>query len=238
MRSIVKRHWFLIVGSASVLVALASLVNCADDSTSTPPASSDASASPTPTNTTPPEDASVSATTDASDAAAEVDADTGAPTYCDLGVARGDTNGGAVRLFDKQGQPLPSGRYRIRYVGGCMTYGGGQSFTIHAYEPKADAAAYATWVLVNGDAGLSGFQEVVLPGNWIFGADASVPDGGTYDSCVELNKSDAPVEFDYDAGAALGVVVNDSPLGDNVSGPDGGDPSWRLELYSPTGVCP
>ncbi len=190
--------------------------------TGTTPTSTTPTPTPTPTTTSPPPDAGVDAA-----------------KYCSLGVARGDTTGGTVKLFDKQGNPLPSGHYRISYVDGCMQYGGGQSFTVHAYEPGADAAAYATWILTNDETnGVTGLQPVQLPGIWIFGGDAAAPAGGAYEACVALSKTWAPVEFEYDAGAKLGVVVNDNPLGDNVAGPDGGDPTWRLEVWSPTGACP
>ncbi len=166
------------------------------------------------------------------DAGADTAAD--AARFCDLGVAKGDPLGGGVTPFDAEGNPLPAGRYRLTYTDGCMVYGGGQPYTVHAYQPSADAAAYASWLLVTADGG---FQPVKLPGFWIYGPDAAAGPAN-YGACVTLNLTSPPVEFDYDAGAPLGVRVNDSPLGDNLAGPDGGVPAWRLEHFSPTGACP
>ena len=86
--------------------------------------------------------------------------------------------------FDAEGNPLPTGHYRIAYVNGCMKFGAGQSFTVHAYEPSADAAApaYASWTLVNADAGM---QPVRLPGYWIFG-DGGDTRVGTFPDLGEL----------------------------------------------------
>jgi hypothetical protein len=166
------------------------------------------------------------------DAAADAPLD--AHIYCDLGLAHGDSVGGTIRLFDAEGNPLPAGHYRISYTNGCMIYGSGQPFTVHAYQPSIDAAAYATWTLVNAEAG---FVSVRLPGYWIYGPDAAAPPAD-YNACVALNLTAPPVEFDYGGGVPLGVVVNDSPLSDNIAGPDGGDPTWRLELYLPDAACP
>lgn len=207
------------------------LVHCGSSSSGK---SGTADGGPTPTatttNTSPPGQDSAPPPPD--DAGADTGTD--AARYCDLGLARGDSTGGTVTLFDKEGNPLPAGRYRLTYANGCMIYGGGQPYTVHAYEPSVDAATYATWMLVIEDGG---FQPVKLPGNWLFGADAAAAPAD-YTACVAANKMLAPVEFEYDAGARLGVQINDNPLGDNVPGPDGGDPTWRLERYSPTGACP
>lgn len=172
---------------------------------------------------------------DASDAAAPDAADVLAPRYCDLGLAHGDPTGGTISLFDAEGNPIPSGHYRITYVDGCMTYGGGQAFTVHAYPPStADAGAYATWMLVDSTGA---FQPAALPGFWIYGADAAAAPAD-YDSCVTLNRTAPALEIDYDAGVPLAVQIDDSPLGDNTFGPDGGVPTWRLEHYSASGACP
>jgi hypothetical protein len=215
------------------------LVNCGDSSSggaggipsstaTTPSPTTTSTPAPTSTGTAPPGDSGGGVQDAAGDAA----------RYCQLGFAKGDPKNGSVQTFATEGATLPTGHYRIRYVDGCMKYASDQSFTVHAYEPSATAPAFATWVLTNSDAGATGFQPVKLPGIWIYGGDAAVPDGGRYEACVELNKAAPPTEFDYDAGAPLGVLVNDTPLGDNTGGPDGGDPTWVLELYSQGGQCP
>jgi hypothetical protein len=182
-------------------------------------------------------DAELDGGIDASDAsdAASADAADGADAahYCDRGYAVGVPTGG-ITLFDG-GTTLPAGHYRLTYADGCMIYGGGQPYTVHAYAPSAAAPAYATWLVVLQDGG---FEPVILPGYWIYGADAS-PSPANYTACVTLNLTAPPTEFDYDAGVLLGVECNDSPLGDNQGGPDGGSPTWHLEvLSSPSGVCP
>ena len=224
---------FLAVGPMAVMLA------CGDSTTGsssgTPSATGTVTGQPTATGT----GTSTSTSTPTTQPTSTGQPDSAVGRYCDLGFARGDALQGQVAFFDKQGAPLPSGKYRIRYVDGCMHYGAGQSFTVHAYEPSPDAAAYATWYTVRSDGGTEAFDGTRLPGIWIFGPDASTPDASdTYTSCVELSKQLPPTEFEYDAGLKLGVQLNDSPLGDNTIGPDGGTPTWQLERWSPSGSCP
>ena len=226
---------FLAIGPMGVMLACGD--STSGSSSGTPSATGTVTGTPTQTATG--TTAPTSTPTTQPTSTGQPDGAVDAGRYCDLGLARGDALGGQPAFFDKQGNPLPSGHYRIRYVDGCMRFGGGQSFTVHAYEPTPDAAAYATWFGVSSDGGSPSFESVRLPGIWIFGADASTPDASdTYTSCVELSKQRPPTEFEYDAGRKLGVQINDSPLGDNAIGPDGGTPTWQLELWSPTGTCP
>jgi hypothetical protein len=182
----------------------------------------------------------------ANDTDGGVDAGKDAAGYCDLGVVTGDSTGGQLRRFFADGGALPAGHYRLTYVGGCMKYGPGQDWTVHAYAPAEGGAgpAYATWFTAESDGGSSAYYQLALPGTWIYGPgavtyDASATDTQQFDDCVALNKMmSIPNEFDYDAGEQIGIQLNDAPLGDNTAGIDGGDPTWHLEVYSQTGDCP
>jgi len=99
-----------------------------------------------------------------------------------------------------------------------MKYASSQGWTIHAY-----ADGHIAWWL----GAASGEMRVMPPGTvgW-----NPAPGGGAFtnfDDCVAANLLVAPVVFDY-AGGPLGVWLKDSPVEDNVAGPDGRNPSWTL----------
>ncbi|MBI5546747.1 MAG: hypothetical protein HY901_22925 [Deltaproteobacteria bacterium] len=157
------------------------------------------------------------------DGGAEVDA--GPPT-CDLGTAASFATDQALNLFGQVvyfngGNALPAGPYRITYLDGCMKYGNGQGWTIHAYSNGSIA-----WWLV----GASTTDMVLMPPGTVGWS----PTGGAFndfDDCVAANLALPPLEFDF-AGGPLGVWLRDSPYTDNQSGVDGRNPKWQLTQLS------
>jgi hypothetical protein len=152
------------------------------------------------------------------------DADAAADAgVCDLGTAQNGATAENLDLFGAVtwfagGSALPAGRYRVRYLDGCMKYGLGQDWTIHAY---ADGSI-AWWIVDDASDNL-----VMAPGTVGFAASNGA--FADFEACVAENlASSAPVELDY-AGGRLGVLVRDSPVGDNMAGVDGRNPSYRLE---------
>ena len=138
-----------------------------------------------------------------------------------VGVVVSDIFGATVSFAG--GKPLPAGRYVLTWVDGCMRYSGNQGWTVNAY---ASSSPYG-FTLVDGAGqvlltppGTSG----VFPGQ---GAYATFPE------CVAANaRRDAPIVFDF-AGGPLGVHLVDDPYTDNEGGPEGRNPTWRLD----TGAC-
>lgn len=138
-----------------------------------------------------------------------------APQLCDFGTLVSDPFGSTV-LWNG-GAPLPKGHYRVTYVDGCMKYSSGQGWTVNAYADGPDTL----FVVTNGDAPVG-----TAPGTVGF----TLGSGGfaSFDDCVSTNTaSDAPLEFDF-AGGVLGLRLEDSPYADNVSGPNGRNPTYRL----------
>jgi len=133
-------------------------------------------------------------------------------------VVVGDIFGGIV--YFGGGTPFPPGRYRVSYVDGCMKYAAAWGWSVHA------DGQYA-WSLV-GDT--SADKIVRPPGTvgYMLGS------GGftTFDECVTANQVLAPVDFRF-AGGRIGLWLYDEPYGDNVGGPGGRSPSWRLECMGP-----
>jgi hypothetical protein len=117
------------------------------------------------------------------------------------------------------GADLPAGRYSLTYVSGCIKYNGYSNFTVNG------ASNYEYWLV-----GATTSDEIaVAPGTDAVG----LPFGYTnYSDCVTANLALAPLDFDFDGGK-LGVYSDDFQPSDNVEGPDGGAPTWRL-----SGACP
>jgi hypothetical protein len=140
---------------------------------------------------------------------------------CTFAPARGDVTG-TLRSF-ASGAELPAGRYRVRYIDGCMKYAPGQGWTVNAYAPDAGVDR---WHLV---ASGSRPIDLVLPGHvgFVLGA------GGfaDFDDCVASSLREPPIEFDF-AGGVLGVRLTDSPYSDNVDGIDGRSPTWAIECIA------
>jgi hypothetical protein len=141
---------------------------------------------------------------------------------CDFGEASSAGTNEELNLFGQvvyfaDGESLPAGRYRIEYVDGCMKYGGGQDWTIHAYAN----GSFGWWFVGETTA-----QQIVLPPGTV-GYAASGGAYATFDECVAANLLLAPVEFDF-VGGKLGVWLQDSPYSDNVAGVDNRNPKWSL----------
>ena len=144
---------------------------------------------------------------------------------CELGeVSSTGTNqnldlfGNVVYFAD--GIELPSGRYRIKYVDGCMKYSSAQDWAVHAY-PGAEPDG---WWFVGED---QTHKIVVPPGSVGF----LVSNGGfaTFEECVAANRALPPSEFEF-SGGKLGVWLQDSPYSDNLAGLDERNPKWMLTL--------
>jgi hypothetical protein len=227
------------VGPAFLLAASVAVPfsdGCGDDSTTFQPdaASDDAAGEIGADGATTPPVVDAGAVVDAVAAdVAPVDAPADAPT-CALGSAgsfatQQDLNlFGQITYFDN-GAVLSAGHYRVQYIDGCMKYGPGQDWTVHAYSDGSDAFWLGT---VTGD------KLFMPPGTAGYTA---ADDGGafvSFDDCVAANRALPPKEFDF-AGGQLGVWLADSPYSDNMAGvsDDGGidNPQWSLTLLS--GAC-
>jgi hypothetical protein len=144
---------------------------------------------------------------------------------CELGEVSSTGTNENLDLFGRvvyfaDGIALPAGRYRTRYVDGCMKYSSAQDWAIHAY-PNAEPDG---WWFVGAD---TTDKVVVPPGTIGF----LVSNGGfaTFDECVAANLLLPPVDFDF-AGGKLGVWLQDSPYSDNAAGVDNRNPKWTLTL--------
>ena len=162
---------------------------------------------------------------------AGVDAGVGADAGCSFGSAASLAVPGMLDLFGQisyfgDGGVLPGGRYSVRYVDGCMKYGGGQDWTIHAY-----ASGSIAWWLVGAS---SSIQYLMPPGT--VGYDSSTGAYVQFADCVAANLLLPPVEFDFDGGV-LGVWLQDSPYSDNLSGEGGRNPSWQLTRLGGCGLA-
>jgi hypothetical protein len=141
---------------------------------------------------------------------------------CSFGTAANLATDQSLNLFGDivyfgGGAVLPAGRYRVTYLDGCMKYGGGQDWTIHAYADGHDAWWFGA---------ASGNQLVMPPGT--FGYSTGTGAYANFADCVTANQALAPKEFDF-AGGQLGVWLQDSPVSDNLAGEDGRNPKWKLE---------
>jgi hypothetical protein len=147
----------------------------------------------------------------------------GGAVTCEIGAAQSPAAPGTLDLFGQiayfgSGQVLPAGRYRVSYVDGCMKYSSAQDWAIHAY---ADGSI-AWWL-----GKTSGDKLVMLPGT--IGIYEGQGGYSEFNACVAANQPLQPVEFDFEGGV-LGIWLADSNYGDNLSGVDGRNPSWKLTL--------
>jgi hypothetical protein len=152
-------------------------------------------------------------------------------TTCDFGNVTSLAGPGTLDLFGvplyfNSGAALAPGTYRIRNTGGCMKYGAGQRWTVHAFT-NGDIA----WWLIGAT---TADQLFVPPGTFLVTPNGTNTGYDTYAECDAANKSLAPKEFAF-AGGKLGVWLKDTIYGDNTSG-TGSNPSWSLALVAPG--CP
>jgi hypothetical protein len=156
---------------------------------------------------------------------------------CILGTVGSFATQGSLDLFGQtvyyaDGGTLPQGRYRLRYLDGCMKYNAGQDWTVNAVPPGTTGSS---WWIVNGPGGVASTALIVVPPGT---AGTQVGSGGyaQFADCVAANQAqDTPRDFDYDGGP-LGVWLLDDPYSDNVAGDNGDNPKWSLELLQ--GTCP
>jgi hypothetical protein len=140
---------------------------------------------------------------------------------CSIGEVQNPATPDTLDLFGgieyyADGVALPSGRYRVTLVDGCMKYSSVQDWTIHAYQ-----APGLGWYL----GGTSGDELVHLPGT--IGYEASNGAYADFDACVAANQALPPVEFDF-AGGMLGIWLKDDNYHDNVAGEADRNPLWKL----------
>jgi hypothetical protein len=137
----------------------------------------------------------------------------------DFGSVTGKVSGATT--YFANGASIPAGRYRVRYVDGCMKYGAGQGWSVNAYRLGVTPSHH--WWFISAGQQLT---SVIPPGTVGF-----IPGMGgfaTFDDCVKANLALPPVELTLDGGP-LGVRLQDDPYSDNVGGRDGRDPTWSLE---------
>lgn len=152
----------------------------------------------------------------------------GGESQCNLGEVQSAGTQQNLDLFGtvvyfSDGAELPAGRYRAKYVDGCMQYGSGQAWTIHAY---AGGNPCCGWWFVGDTAD----QRIVNPPGTV----GYTPANGafsSFDECVAANQALPPLEFDF-AGGKLGVWLEDVPYSDNLAGQDGRNPKWQLTQLS------
>lgn len=132
---------------------------------------------------------------------------------------------GSPRFF-VDGAELPAGRYRLRYVDGCNTYGIGAGWTVHGLDNVGD---FASCNVVDG----SGAHVARTPGTTGIFVDptAATTAFATYEACVEANCALAPIDFDF-AGGQLAVRRDGVFVGsiDDAGGEavGGRSPTFRL----------
>jgi hypothetical protein len=172
-------------------------------------------------------DASLPPVDDAGSADAAVDdagsADAGDP--CVVGTAASYATATSLSLFGAvvyyaDGGALPPGRYSVKYVDGCMKYGGNQDWTIHAYQD-----GHYGWWLVDAKT-----NKVMMPPGTV-GYITSTGAFEYFDDCVSENLKLPAKEFDFDGGV-LGVYLQDSPVEDNIAGENGRNPKWALKYLT------
>lgn len=152
------------------------------------------------------------------DAANDSGSGDAAPASCAIGTAQNSATSGTLNLFGEvvyfnDGAALPTGTYEAAYLGGCMKYASSQGWAVHAYpEPSLG------WYVV-GETNATRLAH--LPG--AVGYD-KYP---VFDDCVAAGLLVPPVQFQH-AGGKIGVWLYDSAYSDNVAGPNGMNPKWKL----------
>lgn len=161
---------------------------------------------------------------------AGVDAGVDPDAGCSFGSATSLAVPGMLDLFGQisyfgDGGVLPAGRYRVRYLDGCMKYSSSQDWTIHAYANGANA-----WWLVGENPNI---QYVMPPGTvGFYASNGAFP---LFADCVAANHMVPPVDFEFDGGV-IGVWLQDSPYSDNLAGEGGRNPAWSLTRLGGCGL--
>jgi hypothetical protein len=150
--------------------------------------------------------------------------DDGGLDTCGLGSAGSFATDESLDLFGEvtyfhAGKPLPDGRYRVQYEGGCMKYSANQDWAVHAFQDGSDAF----WLVGDTTA-----QRLTIPPG-TFGFLVGMGGHASFEECVTANLALEPVEFEF-AGGKLGLWLQDSPYSDNLAGVDGSNPTWSLTL--------
>ena len=117
------------------------------------------------------------------------------------------------------GAELAAGRYRVKYVDGCMKYSSFGHWTIHSFEDGSLAAYLGTEI---------GEELQLLPGT--FGVDKSDGAFNHFEDCVNANLLLDPVEFEF-SGGMLGIWLLDSNYSNNEGGQQNRNPTWQLERF-------
>lgn len=156
---------------------------------------------------------------------------TAADAGCVIGQVTSTATTGQLNLFGtpvyfNNGSALPAGTYRIRYVDGCMKYGGGQGWTVNAY-----AANQSCWYLI----GASTSDRIVVPPGTVGYAVGSGA-FANFEDCVAASAAVPPVEFTVQAPTPMGIWLLDSPYSDNLPGIDNRNPTWQLDVVTAT-IC-
>lgn len=161
----------------------------------------------------------------------------GGASECVIDTATSTATANTLSLFGTpvyfdNGAPLPAGTYRLQNSGGCMRYGPGQNWTVHAY-----ASGVVSWWIVGADTsaplfippGTFGFERI--PGS----ADRDIGSFADFARCDAANRALLARDFTH-AGGKLGIWLKDDIYGDNSAGENGKNPSWTLSRV--TADCP
>lgn len=135
-------------------------------------------------------------------------------------------------VYFADGAPLAAGTWRLTNNGGCMKYGPGQNWTVHAY-----ASGVVSWWLVGASTsaqlaippGTVGFERI--PGS----ADRDIGSFADFSQCDAANRALPPRDFTH-VGGKLGIWLKDDIYGDNTAGENGKNPSWTISRV--TAGCP
>lgn len=161
----------------------------------------------------------------------------GGTIQCVVGTATSTATATTLSLFGTpiyfdNGTPLAAGTYRLKNNGGCIKYGAGQNWTVHAY-----ANGVVSWWIVGNNTsapitvppGTIGFERV--PG----GADRDIGSFSDFTQCDNANRALPTRDFTH-AGGKLGIWLKDDIYNDNSAGENGKNPSWTLSRV--TAECP
>jgi hypothetical protein len=145
---------------------------------------------------------------------------------CALGSAGSFATSDNLNLFGdivyyEDGGALPAGRYRIKYVDGCMKYDYFFNWQVQSTAPDS-GSGNGFWFVGN-----TSDDRIVMP-------PGSTSAFATFDECVTANLAVPAQEFAFDGGK-IGVWLDDTPYADNTAGDDGRNPKWQLTLL---GTCP
>lgn len=142
---------------------------------------------------------------------------------CDLGALASpataeDPTAFAEPIYWRDGAALPPGPYQVGYVDGCMRYDHWKGWTIHH-----DKGRWYSWWLISV---ITDLRIVKAPGT--VGQEVGTGSFFRFQDCVAANQALEPTVFDH-VGGPIGLWLHDLPYDDDVPGPDGRNPTWRLE---------